>query len=154
MRISDWSSDVCSSDLVMDDLLVGNAVEDQWVDRLSHDVQALIASDNREARLHLRPRELGDLSIKLEMQDGQAKVHFTVETAAAQSLIGDATPRLQAMLANRGVKLEHASVDVGGGSDREGQGRQQDAPPLIANAPQPPRAPHARPRARPPHLEN
>src|SRR3546814_3635178 len=100
MRISDWSSDVCSSDLVagaerhlpsvaapapsvtpqqashqqvMDDLLVGNAVEDQWVDRLSHDVQALIASDNREARLHLRPRELGDLSIKLEMQDGQAK---------------------------------------------------------------------------------
>src|SRR3546814_11266583 len=111
----------------MDDLLVGNAVEDQWVDRLSHDVQALIASDNREARLHLRPRELGDLSIKLEMQDGQAKVHFTVETAAAQSLIGDATPRLQAMLENRGVKLEQSSVDVGGGSDREGQGRPQDA---------------------------
>ncbi|API60798.1 hypothetical protein BSL82_17180 [Tardibacter chloracetimidivorans] len=120
---------------VMDDLLVGNAVEDQWVDRLSHDVQALIASDNREARLHLRPRELGDLSIKLEMQDGQAKVHFTVETAAAQSLIGDATPRLQAMLENRGVKLEQASVDVGGGSDREGQGRQQDAPPFMAKAP-------------------
>src|SRR3546814_20541240 len=69
------------------------------------------------------------------MQDGQAKVHFTVETAAAQSLIGDATPRLQAMLENRGVKLEQASVDVGGRADREGQGRQQDAPPFIAQAP-------------------
>src|SRR3546814_7475355 len=127
MRISDWSSDVCSSDLatpvpsapdqgrshatvagaerhlpsvaapapsvtpqqashqqVMDDLLVGNAVEDQWVERLSHDVQALIASDNREERLHLRPRELGDLSIKTEMKDGQEKEQFTVETAAGQ----------------------------------------------------------------------
>src|SRR3546814_5483223 len=71
----------------MDELLVGNAVEDQWVDRLSHDVQALIASDNREARLHLRPRELGDLSIKLEMQDGQAKVRSEEHTSELQSLM-------------------------------------------------------------------
>src|SRR3546814_13657655 len=115
MRISDWSSDVCSSDLatpvpsapdqgrshatvawaerhlpsvaapapsvtpqqashqqVIDDLLVGNAVEDQWVDRLSHAVQALIASDTSEARPHSRTRALGDPATNLEMQDGQA----------------------------------------------------------------------------------
>src|SRR3546814_19482548 len=57
---------------VMDDLLVGTAVEDQWVDRLSPDVQALIASDNREARLHLPPPERGDLSTQHEIQEGQA----------------------------------------------------------------------------------
>src|SRR3546814_15572113 len=97
----------------LEKLLIGNSVEDQWSDRLAHDVELLISSDNREARLHLRPRELGDLSIRLEMRDGQAKVHFTVETAAAQSFITDGTPRLQTMMENRGFKLEQASVDVG-----------------------------------------
>src|SRR3546814_4321090 len=103
MRISDWSSDVCFSYLV----------------------EMLISSDNREARLHLRPRELGDLSIRLEMRDGQAKVHFTVETAAAQSFITDATPRLQTMMENRGFKLEQASVDVGANGGGKG-GRSEE----------------------------
>ena len=123
---------------VLEDLLVGNSVEDQWVDRLSHDVQTLISSDNREARLHLRPRELGDLSIKVEMKDGQAKVHFTVETAAAQSFIADATPRLQTMMENRGFRLDQASVDVGGnGAGKGGTAGhgQQDAQPFMAKAP-------------------
>jgi flagellar hook-length control protein FliK len=122
---------------VMDDLMIGNAVEDEWIDRLAQDVQALVSSDNREARLHLRPRELGDLSIKLEMHDGQTKVHFTVDNAAAQSLIADASPRLQAMLEDRGFRLSQSSVDVGGGSAGRGggQGGQSDGQPLMAKAP-------------------
>ncbi len=124
----------------LEDLLIGNSVEDQWVDRLSSDVQTLISSDNREARLHLRPRELGDLSIRLETNGGQVKVHFTVETAAAQSFIADAAPRLQSMMENRGVRLEQTSVDVGGNSNSNGKGNgggndRQDAQPFISKAP-------------------
>lgn len=119
---------------MIEDLMIGNSVEDQWVDRLAQDVETLVSSDNREARLHLRPRELGDLSIRLEMQDGKARVHFTVDTAAAQSLIADAAPRLQAMMENRGFRLEQSSVDVGSGGSSAGQqgsggnGRQDNQP--------------------------
>ena len=119
---------------MIEDLMIGNSVEDQWVDRLAQDVETLVSSDNREARLHLRPRELGDLSIRLEMQDGKARVHFTVDTAAAQSLIADAAPRLQAMMENRGFRLEQSSVDVGSGGSSAGHqgsggnGRQDSQP--------------------------
>lgn len=127
---------------VLEDLLVGNAVEDQWVDRLSNDVQALVSSDNREARLHLRPRDLGDLTIRLNIAEGQAKVHFTVETAAAQSMIADAVPRLQAMMENKGFRLDQASVDLGGqganagrhGAGADHEGREANAPGFMSKA--------------------
>lgn len=112
---------IVSNDAVLDDLLIGNAVEDQWVDQLAADVETLVKGDHREARLHLKPRELGDLFIKLETNGNQAKVHFTVETAAAQGFIADAAPRLQSMMENRGVRLEEASVDVGGGRQDRGE---------------------------------
>lgn len=112
----------------LDDLLIGNAVEDQWVDRLAADVEALVSNDRREAHMVLRPRELGEMSIRLETNAGQAKVHFTVETAAAQGLITDAAPRLQAMLEDRGVRLEGASVDVGGRQDGGERGERGEPP--------------------------
>ena len=128
---------------VLEDLLVGHAVDEQWVDRLSRDVQALVASDNREARLHLRPRELGDLAIRLNIADGQAKVHFTVESAAAQALIAEAVPRLQSMMESKGFRLDQAAVDVGGqgtGAGRNGAGAgqadgQRTEPASMARAP-------------------
>jgi flagellar hook-length control protein FliK len=112
---------IVSNEAVLDDLLIGNAVEDQWVDQLAADVETLVKGDHREARLHLKPRELGDLFIRLETNGNQAKVHFTVETAAAQGFIADAAPRLQSMMENRGVRLEEASVDVGSGRQDRGE---------------------------------
>jgi len=112
---------IVSNEAVLDDLLIGNAVEDQWVDQLAADIETLVKGDHREARLHLKPRELGDLFIRLETNGNQAKVHFTVETAAAQGFIADAAPRLQSMMENRGVRLEEASVDVGGGRQDRGE---------------------------------
>ncbi|WBX82388.1 flagellar hook-length control protein FliK [Sphingosinicella microcystinivorans] len=109
------------TEALLDDLFVGNAVEDEWVDRLAADVETLVSGDRREARLHLKPRELGDLFIRLETNGSQAKVHFTVETAAAQGFIADAAPRLQSMMESRGVRLEEASVDVGGGRQDRGE---------------------------------
>ncbi len=116
------------SEAVLDDLLVGNAVDDAWVDQLAADVETLVKGDRREAQIHLKPRELGDLFIRIETQGSQAKVHFTVETAAAQSFIADATPRLQSMMENRGVNVQETSVDVGGGrQDRGEQPREAQA---------------------------
>lgn len=109
------------AEALLDDLFVGNAVEDEWVDRLAADVETLVSGDRREARLHLKPRELGDLFIRLETNGNQARVHFTVETAAAQGFIADAAPRLQSMMESRGVRLEEASVDVGGGRQDRGE---------------------------------
>lgn len=109
------------AEALLDDLFVGNAVEDEWVDRLAAEVETLVSGDRREARLHLKPRELGDLFIRLETNGSQAKVHFTVETAAAQGFIADAAPRLQSMMESRGVRLEEASVDVGGGRQDRGE---------------------------------
>lgn len=112
---------IASNEALLDDLLIGNAVEDQWVDQLAADVQTLVNGDRREAQLHLKPRELGDLFIRLETNGNQAKVHFTVETAAAQGFIADAAPRLQSMMESRGVRLEEASVDVGSGRQDRGE---------------------------------
>lgn len=115
------------NEALLDDLLIGNAVEDQWVDQLAADVQTLVSGDRREAQLHLKPRELGDLFIRVETNGNQAKVHFTVETAAAQGFIADAAPRLQSMMENRGVRLEEASVDVGSGRQDRGEQSRETA---------------------------
>ena len=120
-QVADAAQGQIVSNAMLDDLLIGNAVEDQWVDQLAADVQTLVNGDRREAQLHLKPRELGDLFIRLETNGNQAKVHFTVETAAAQSFIADAAPRLQSMMESRGVHLEGASVDVGSGRQDRGE---------------------------------
>ncbi|MEA3538473.1 MAG: flagellar hook-length control protein FliK [Pseudomonadota bacterium] len=127
---------IASNEALLNDLFVGNAVEDQWVDQLAADVQTLVNGDRREAQLHLKPRELGDLFIRLETNGNQAKVHFTVETAAAQGFLADAAPRLQSMMESRGVRLEEASVDVGSGrQDRGEQPREVPTEPSFGGRP-------------------
>lgn len=135
-QVADAARGQIVSNAMLDDLLIGNAVEDQWVDQLAADVQTLVNGDRREAQLHLKPRELGDLFIRLETNGNQAKVHFTVETAAAQSFIADAAPRLQSMMESRGVHLEEASVDVGSGrQDRGEQPRETPTEPSFGGRP-------------------
>ncbi|MBB4632817.1 flagellar hook-length control protein FliK [Sphingosinicella soli] len=124
------------AEALLDDLFIGAAGDEAWVDQLAADVETLVRGDRREAQLHLKPRELGDLFIRLETNGNQARVHFTVETAAAQGFITDAAPRLHSMMETRGVRLEEASVDVGGGrQDRGEQPRETPADPLFGSRP-------------------
>src|SRR3546814_15536926 len=61
MRISDWSSDVCSSDLVAADLAHGHPRDAEGLERLA-DVLPLVRLDDRGDQLHASaPSETGAL---------------------------------------------------------------------------------------------
>ncbi len=114
--------------VALDDLMVSSAPDSGWLDRLAGDIVTLGSGDSREARLRISPRSLGDMAIKLEMEGHRARVHFTVDTPQALTLMADGAPRLAALVEANGLKLDGATVDLN-------QRRDECAPP----PPEPPR---------------
>lgn len=99
--------------LQLDDLMIADAVQDQWLDRLASDIQTMVQGDHKLANLKLMPENLGTLAIQIEMDQQQTNVRFTVESQAAQQAIAEATHKLVAIAEQNGVKLDQATVDLG-----------------------------------------
>jgi flagellar hook-length control protein FliK len=118
-----------SQPLKLDELLVGSGEDAAWLDRLADDIKLLADGDRREAQVRLSPRALGDMGVRLELEGRAARVHFTVETAAAQGMIADNSSRLVQLVEANGLKLDGATVDLGSRrDDREGAPQPQPAP--------------------------
>lgn len=128
----------------LEDLLIADAADGAWLDRLASDIRMLADGEHREAHLKLNPPSLGDMDIRLDLDGRNARVHFTVETAAAQTLIADGASRLATLVEANGLKLDGATVDLG-------QGRREEREPPADHA-EPFHTQPRTPRAAPPEL--
>jgi flagellar hook-length control protein FliK len=64
----------------------------------------------QEASLKLNPAQLGQVEVKLNMQNDQANVSFVTQTAATRDALEQAIPRLRESFAQNGLELTNADV--------------------------------------------
>lgn len=92
----------------------------EWSSAFSEQVVMLAHDGGARAELRLNPAELGPIDVSLKVQDDRVHAAFTIHHAATADAVQAALPKLEQMLAERGVQLDSVSVDSAeGGTQRD-----------------------------------
>jgi len=91
----------------------------KWADSMAERVVWMANQRTQSAEIRLNPANLGQLEIKLSLNDEQASVAINVQNAQVREAVETALPRLREILAESGIQLQDASV-----SDQREQSQQ------------------------------
>jgi len=91
---------------------------ERLADGLAARLRVSLAGDGARVRMHLTPRELGEVVVRLELKDGLATAHLIADNRDAGRLLTAAMADLRTALADRGLRLDSVQVRVAG--DGEG----------------------------------
>jgi hypothetical protein len=92
----------------------------RWGEALASRVVWQIGERLQQAHIHVNPPELGPIDVQVQVQDGQASVHFQTGHSSVKDAIQEALPRLREMLAQTGLQLADSQVSQGhSGTGRE-----------------------------------
>jgi len=80
---------------------------------LGQRLAAQIAKGDWNVELTLKPQDLGNIEIKLNMKDGNLEASFNASKAMTRDLIVDSLPRLKETLAQSGMEVAQLNVNVG-----------------------------------------
>ncbi|MGF1854113.1 flagellar hook-length control protein FliK [Vibrio satsumensis] len=97
-------------------------------EQVAEKVQMMMSKNLKNLDIRLDPPELGQMKIRMTMNNDVANVHFTVSNQLARDVIEQTLPRLREMLAQQGMQLADSSVqqqNSGQGRDRYNNGEQQ-----------------------------
>lgn len=100
---------------------------EQSAQALQEQVQFLLNRKLDTVEIRLDPPELGNLQIKLHLNQDQAQVGIVVQNSHARELLEQTLPRLREMLAQQGIQLGQTQVQQqsqqqqGGASSGQGQ---------------------------------
>ena len=97
-------------------------------EQVAEKVQMMMSKNLKNLDIRLDPPELGQMKIRMTMNNDVANVHFTVSNQQARDVIEQTLPRLREMLAQQGLQLADSSVQQqssGQGHDRYNNGEQQ-----------------------------
>ena len=79
---------------------------------LGQRLAAQIARGNWNVELTLKPQDLGNIEIKLDMKQGNLEASFNASEAMTRDLIVDGLPRLKETLAQSGMEVAQVNVNV------------------------------------------
>ena len=79
---------------------------------LGQRLAAQIARGNWNVELTLKPQDLGNIEIKLNMKQGNLEASFNASEAMTRDLIVDGLPRLKETLAQSGMEVAQVNVNV------------------------------------------
>ena len=97
-------------------------------EQVAEKIQMMMSKNLKNLDIRLDPPELGQMKIRMTMNNDVANVHFTVSSQQARDVIEQTLPRLREMLAQQGMQLADSSVqqqNTGQGQDRYNNGEQQ-----------------------------
>ena len=92
---------------------------ERLIDGLAARLKLSQAGDGARVRMHLEPRELGELVIRLEIRDGIAQASLITDNRDAGRYLQGAIADLRSGLADRGVQLDRVDVRVAGDGTRD-----------------------------------
>lgn len=95
---------------------------EQSAQALQEQVQFLLNRKLDTVEIRLDPPELGNLQIKLHLNQDQAQVGIVVQNSHARELLEQTLPRLREMLAQQGIQLGQTQVQQ---QSQQQQGQQQ-----------------------------
>ena len=93
--------------------LAGPAVQHPSVERLAQAVLNTIEKGGGEARIHLQPRELGDVIIHIRAHGDRVEVLVQAERKEAVNVIREHATDLSGLLGQRGLNLADLNVSLG-----------------------------------------
>lgn len=107
---------------------VGNR---EWAGELGQRLVMMVSSKLKSAEIHLNPKDLGPVEVRIRMHEDKAHVVFTSQVAQTREALEQAVPRLREMLDQNGVALGNVDVQDHGAhqshqqsqSGEGGQGR-------------------------------
>ncbi|MEZ9408935.1 flagellar hook-length control protein FliK [Vibrio lentus] len=97
-------------------------------EQVAEKVQMMMSKNLKNLDMRLDPPELGQMKIRMTMNNDVANVHFTVSNQQARDVIEQTLPRLKEMLAQQGMQLADSSVqqqNSGQSQDSYNNGEQQ-----------------------------
>lgn len=100
-------------------------------EQVAEKVQMMMSKNLKNLDIRLDPPELGQMKIRMTMNNDVANVHFTVSNQQARDVIEQTLPRLREMLAQQGMQLADSSVQQqssGQGQESYNSGEQQSGP--------------------------
>jgi flagellar hook-length control protein FliK len=107
---------------------------EQLVNGLSARLRLSRAEGGRDMRMTLRPAELGDISVRLQLTGHGAVATLQADDKVAASLLAQAASELRQALADRGVEIDRLEITTGAGTggqaadgSREGGASAEDA---------------------------
>ncbi|MFZ9950128.1 MAG: flagellar hook-length control protein FliK [Gemmobacter sp.] len=95
--------------------------------RLAREVETAVRGMRSGLELSLRPRNLGEVKITIELVQDRAQVQIVTETAAAARLLAGGEERLSQMLDQSGIRLGAMVAQAGGGGGQGGRGGERGA---------------------------
>jgi flagellar hook-length control protein FliK len=103
------------------------------VQALMKQAQYMIRKGGGEARIQMTPEGIGQIHMKLAIQDGKVNLEMSAETKEAKKLIESSIHELRSSLGQHNLSVEQVKVDVGNqaagdnkNSDSQSQQRQMD----------------------------
>lgn len=123
------SAPVVTSRLPMAGIL--NMRESDWGKSFVAQIERMTAAGAQRIEISLRPKNLGEIQVSLDLRGDQTQVHIVTETAAAARLLGGAEDRLAQMLDQSGYRLSGFSAqdhDAGGQQGQNSGQQGQHAP--------------------------
>lgn len=99
-----------------------------WGDQLIRHIERMVKIGSQRIELSLRPKNLGEIQVLLDMRSNNTTVHLVTETAAAARLLSGAEDRLSQLLDQSGYRLSGFSAQEQGTGAHAGQHGQNGHP--------------------------
>jgi flagellar hook-length control protein FliK len=99
----------------------------QLAHELVDHLRVAVREEGREIQIHLRPAELGAMTIRVTMQDGVLQAHIAADRPESARLLEQSLRHLEDMLADRGYEMGSLDVNTGGPDARETSQRAHEA---------------------------
>jgi flagellar hook-length control protein FliK len=100
----------------------------QLAHELVDHLRVAVREEGREIQIHLRPAELGNMTIRVTMLDGVLQAHIAADRPESARLLEQSLSHLQDMLADRGYEMGSLDVNTGGPDARETGASAQNTP--------------------------
>ncbi|HVL02082.1 MAG TPA: flagellar hook-length control protein FliK [Dongiaceae bacterium] len=97
----------------------------EWAGEVGQRLLMMVSSKIKSAEIHLNPKELGPMEVRVRMHEDKAHVVFTSQVPQTREALEQAVPRLREMLDQNGVTLGNVNVQDHG-AQHSHQRQQQD----------------------------
>ncbi|SEH99560.1 Flagellar hook-length control protein FliK [Rheinheimera pacifica] len=96
-----------------------NLLQQDAAGQLRERVSLMVRQNIQIAEIRLDPAGLGQMQIKIDMQQDQASVQFIVQQSQAKELLEQQLPRLREMLQQQGIQLTEGQVQQQSQQERQ-----------------------------------
>ena len=99
----------------------------QVVDQIVEQTKIITTAQNTEMVMKLKPEHLGELTLKVAIENGVVNASFHSNNPEVRSLIEASLPQLKLELASTGLKVDNVSVYAGLSQFQPNQGQEQNS---------------------------